>query len=333
MNITKLPSGSYRIRETVNGIIYSKTVKFKPKKYEAEQIIAEMVGTGESNVSRMTVKDVMEKYIERKEKALSPSTLKNYRLYVNKFPPELLNMPLSELDDGIIQRNINKISNDKSKKYLKNLISFFTASVKMFRRKYVMNIAIPNGKRSNRNAHQPTDEEIKRLLVAIKGSEYEIPIKLAALGLRRSEICALTMNDVGNCCVKVNKTKIEDKDGNWIIRHQLKNGDLQRIVYIPKELELEIRKKGYIYQGHPNSILKYLSQTLQELHIEHFPLHRLRHYYASVSHAMGVPDEYIMQNGGWKTDNVLKSVYRHTQEDRIEELGKPVREHYDKLFS
>ena len=275
----------------------------------------------------------MEKYIELKEGKLSPSTIAGYTRYANKFSNTILNMPLASINETVIQAEINKMSKGKSTKYMKNLVSFLVSSITMFRKKLILRIDIPEDNRGENEIYEPTDADIKALLTAVDGSKYEIPIKLAALGLRRSEICALTMNDVGNCCVKVNKTKIEDKDGNWIIRHQLKNGDLQRIVYIPKELELEIRKKGYIYQGHPNSILKYLSQTLQELHIEHFPLHRLRHYYASVSHAMGVPDEYIMQNGGWKTDNVLKSVYRHTQEDRIEELGKPVREHYDKLFS
>lgn len=333
MNITKLPSGSYRIRETVNGIQYSKTVKFKPKKYEAEQIIAEMVEAGEANGSRITVKEAMEKYIERKEKALSPSTLKNYKLYINKFPKELLNTRLADLNDDVAQRYINKMADAKTQKYIKNLVSFLTASIKMFRKKYIMDIQIPEGQPSKRKVHQPIDKEIESLLSSIKGSQYEIPIKLALLGLRRSEICALTIDDIGDSCVTVNKTFLEDKDGKWVIRHKLKNGDPERVVYIPKELEEEIRKQGYVYRGHPNSIYKNLSKTLQELHIDHFSLHRLRHYYASVSHALGVPDEYIMQNGGWKTDHVLKNVYRHTQADRVEELGKPVKEHYDTLFS
>ena len=196
-----------------------------------------------------------------------------------------------------------------------------------------MDIQIPEGQPSKRKVHQPIDKEIESLLSSIKGSQYEIPIKLALLGLRRSEICALTIDDIGDSCVTVNKTFLEDKDGKWVIRHKLKNGDPERVVYIPKELEEEIRKQGYVYRGHPNSIYKNLSKTLQELHIDHFSLHRLRHYYASVSHALGVPDEYIMQNGGWKTDHVLKDVYRHTQADRVEELGKPVKEHYDTLFS
>ena len=45
--------------------------------------------------------------------------------------------------------------------------------------------------------------------------------------------------------------------------------------------------------------------------IPHFDFHDLRHYCASVQHALGVPDAYIMQRGGWGNDRVLKEVYRH----------------------
>ena len=43
--------------------------------------------------------------------------------------------------------------------------------------------------------------------------------------------------------------------------------------------------------------------------------HDLRHYYASFQHAIGVPDQYIMQSGGWQSDAILKSVYRNTLGD------------------
>jgi hypothetical protein len=43
--------------------------------------------------------------------------------------------------------------------------------------------------------------------------------------------------------------------------------------------------------------------------------HDLRHYYASFQHAIDVPDQYIMQSGGWQSDAILKSVYRDTLGD------------------
>ena len=332
MNITKLPSGSYRIRETVNGIQYSKTVKFKPKKYEAEQIIAEMVETGETSVERMTVKRAMEKYIELKEGKLSPSTIAGYTRYANKFSNTILNMPLASINETVIQAEINKMSKGKSTKYMKNLVSFLISSITTFRKKLILSFDIPDDNRPEQELYEPTDADIKALLLAIKNSKYEIPLKLAMLGMRRSEICALTLDDIGDCSATINKVLVQDKNKNWILKRKTKNHDKSRTIYIPKDLEMKIRKQGYIYNGYPECIYDYLSETLQQLGIPHFSLHRLRHYYASVSHSLNVPDEYIMLNGGWRTDSVFKKVYRHVQNDRIDSLGGPVKQHFDNLF-
>lgn len=50
--------------------------------------------------------------------------------------------------------------------------------------------------------------------------------------------------------------------------------------------------------------------------------HDFCHYYASMSHALGIPDSCIMDAGGWKTDNALKTVYRHAMDDQKRKLQK-----------
>ena len=37
----------------------------------------------------------------------------------------------------------------------------------------------------------------------------------------------------------------------------------------------------------------------------------MRHYYVSFAHSLGMSDANIMASGGWKTDSVMKRVYRH----------------------
>ena len=44
--------------------------------------------------------------------------------------------------------------------------------------------------------------------------------------------------------------------------------------------------------------------------------HDLRHYSASIMHAIGIPDQYIMERHGWSSDTVLKAVYRNTLTDK-----------------
>ena len=44
--------------------------------------------------------------------------------------------------------------------------------------------------------------------------------------------------------------------------------------------------------------------------------HDLRHFSASILHAIGVPDQYIQERHGWASDRVMKDVYRNTLSDK-----------------
>lgn len=88
------------------------------------------------------------------------------------------------------------------------------------------------------------------------------------------------------------------------------------------ELADMIRRQGYIYKGHPGSITKFLKRVEKELGISNFPLHKLRHYFASRMSELGVPEADILKMGGWETDHVMKSVYRHSMMDREEQAKR-----------
>jgi integrase len=46
--------------------------------------------------------------------------------------------------------------------------------------------------------------------------------------------------------------------------------------------------------------------------------HQLRHMNASVMAALGIPNLYAQERGGWSTDHTLKRVYQHTfSEERM----------------
>jgi hypothetical protein len=50
-----------------------------------------------------------------------------------------------------------------------------------------------------------------------------------------------------------------------------------------------------------------------------------------MSHALGIPDSYIMKSGGWKTDTVMKNTYRHALSDKQEEAMDMVAKHLSEL--
>lgn len=69
------------------------------------------------------------------------------------------------------------------------------------------------------------------------------------------------------------------------------------------------------------STLYYVALNYIETYFVEFCRHHLRHYPASIQHALGIPDAYIMQAGGWGNDRVLKEVYRHTLEDTKQKMS------------
>ena len=81
----------------------------------------------------------------------------------------------------------------------------------------------------------------------------------------------------------------------------------------------EIKETGYIYNGFSNMLLKALHRFQKQLGIQSFRFHDLRHFYASYAHSMGMSDADIMKSGGWKTDNVMKNVYRHAMKETLQE--------------
>ena len=145
--------------------------------------------------------------------------------------------------------------------------------------------------------------------------KYKVAITLACYGMRRSAICALTMDDIEGDVVHINKTMAQNENHEWVIK-TTKTMENTRDIVILQELADTIREQGYIYKGHPNHIVRNLTKIEEQLGIPHFSLHKLRHYFASEMAALGVPEADILKLGGWQSDHVMKSVYRHSMLDK-----------------
>lgn len=171
----------------------------------------------------------------------------------------------------------------------------------------------------------PSDEDIKKILGYAKGTEYEIPIILACYGMRRSEICALAPEDIDGDIVTIDKALVQDENKNWIVK-PTKTTESTRKIIIPMEIADKIRDQGYIYKGHPGEITKFLSTVQKKLNIPHFSVHKLRHYFASRMSSLEIPEADILRMGGWETDHIMKSVYRHSMMDREENAKREAAE-------
>ena len=321
MTIEKLPSGKYRIKQMVDKKYHSVTIDHRPSKFEAEEILKQIMGNGKN-----TLKSACETYIKSKENVLSPSTIREYKRKTKLISVSLLNKELINITALDLQTEINNFASTHSAKSTHDFSGFIMSVMKF----YDLNIKSPKLPQIVKNLpYIPTEEELQKIFDAIKDTEFEIPIILASMGLRRSEVCALSISDLDGNTLTINKALVQDSNKNWIIK-TTKTTDSTRTIKIPMELADKIRKQGYVYNGFPGSIYNYLTKIEKELGIKHFSLHKLRHFYASYLHNLGYSDKQIQDFGGWKTDNVMKTVYQHSME--MDKAKEEVADTFDNLI-
>ncbi|MBQ0112528.1 MAG: site-specific integrase [Bacteroidales bacterium] len=329
MTIEKLPSGSYRLKKMYKGKRYSLTVQNKPTKRVAEDLMNEHItATGAMAKKNMTFKDAVDAYCTLKSNILSPSTIVGYKKSLRQLSEDFRQTLINDIEQLTIQKEINDLSAKLAPKTVRNANGLIAAVLKTYRNGLHYDINLPQSIASK--SHIPTETEIKQILNAVKGTDYYVPFALGTMGMRRSEICALTIEDLSDDnMLTINKAKVQNEDKKWVIKPYPKTEDSQRTIYLPPELADLIRSQGYIFTAHPERLLDHLHSTQKQLGIKSFRFHDLRHYFATMAHAMGIPDKYIQLQGGWKTDHIMKKVYRHSLDDEYEKTQK---QYVDRLF-
>lgn len=331
MKIEKLPSGSYRVRKMYQGQSYTVTFDHKPSQKEVMQSVAnEMDKIQTDSKTRMTFATAADKYIASKSNVLSPSTVGGYHSILRNLSDKFKSSYVNDITGIHIQKEINDYSVGRSAKTVRNAHGFISAVLGMFCPNTIISTTLPQEEKSSE--YIPSDEDVKRILAKAKGTDYEIPLMLATFGLRRSEICALTPDDLDGNTLTINKAMVLNDANDFVIK-STKTTEGTRKIYIPDQLADLIRERGKIYTGFPGNILKFLNRTQDSLGIPRFRLHALRHYYASMAHSIGIPDSYIMHAGGWKSDSTLKRVYRHAMEDKKESMQKNAADYITELLS
>ena len=259
MTIDKLPSGSYRIRQMDNGKLYTITVKNKPTKTEAMALISKRITSTPYN-ALLTFQEACDAYIDSKYNVLSPTTRKEYIGVVRRLPDSLKEMRLSQINSLTVQKVVNDLSVDRSPKTVGNYAAFITA---VLRSQDIVIRAPKLPQKEKKSPYIPTEEDVNAILSALEGTEFEIPIMLCCFGLRRSEVCALTIDDLNGCELSISKAKVKDEHKQWVIK-STKTTESTRVIFIPQDLADRIREQGYIYEGSPHTLQKVLPRIAYE---------------------------------------------------------------------
>ena len=149
--------------------------------------------------------------------------------------------------------------------------------------------------------------------------------------MRRGEISALTTDNIQGNTVHICQSMVLGPDKTWILKAPKSYAGDRFITYPDFVAEKWQGKEGFVTDLKPDTISHRFEHILKGAGLPHFRFHDLRHYSASVQHALGIPDSYIMQRGGWGNDAVLKNVYRHTMKDETLKMCNKANEHFSNL--
>ena len=314
----KLPSGNYRCQ------VYDYTDQVGKRHYKSFTATtrkeAELYAINRKDpddpVNDMTLAEAMDEYISMKSNVLSPSTLRGYDKLRRTAYDSLLDSKLVKITRLDVQRWANGYAVGHSPKTVKNAHGFLATVLYSYLPDTILRTTLPSKIRYD--SHTPSDQEVQALIDHYSKNDKDMLIAscLAAFGtLRRSEICGLTADNVVGCTLQIRCSCVPGLDNAFVIKQFPKNYSSARDVVMPEFVIKMLPKKGPLIAINPNQITERHKKTVLKLGLPWFRFHDLRHYAASIMHALGIPDQYIMERGGWSSDKTLKEIYRGTISD------------------
>lgn len=335
----KLPSGNWRVQLQIDGKRYSCTgATKKDAENEAKKLYA---GFQIEKKSILTVGKAIDKYIDSKEKVLSPSTVRGYKTIRKNHLQSLMDINLTELTPLDIQQAISADqASGRSAKTIKNAHGLLSAMLKEFRPTFISNPKLPQKKPQEIRIF--SEQEMKKVWAASKGTPYELPILLASwLGLRQSEIKGLKFGDIQDGRLHIQRAIVKGTSGPVEKGTKTVSGD--RYIKLPETIAQlitdeynrrfpKVNPTDYICPMSASAIYENFIRICEKAGVKPCRFHDLRHFAASEAHSLGVPDKYAMRRMGHATDNMLKTVYQHTMRDKEDQFADVTDEHMGELF-
>ncbi len=331
----KLKSGNWRVLvpdyKDKSGKWHYKSFTAATKK-EAEYAAAEFTHNRESqklSYSNITLAQAYRRYIDCKSSVLSSSTVDGYEKNLRNDFKALMPMKLDNITQEHIQLAVNEMSAKYSPKTVRNSHGLLSAVLKAYRPGFIITTRLPQ--KVEPKYIIPTTAEINTLLD--NANDFiRVPILLASSGsLRRSEICALTLDDITDLGINVTKAAVYDKNNNIVVKPP-KTSAGNRFVPLSSHILNEVREWKY-FGCSPAALYGQFRRLVEKCDVPHITFHKLRHYFASELHARGIPDKHIAQVGGWRSISILQNIYQHTLRDKQVEMNNKIIDIFANNFS
>lgn len=317
----QLPSGSWFIQLSVNGQRISVTEKTEKACIARAMAIKQDLLEPVDRSQKPPLTVAIDRYIEDRKNVLSPSTILGYRIIQRNRFQSAMGRPVDAYDEAGWQRLVNIEAKLCSAKTLTNAFRFISSVIyaetgKRYRPKLPQIVSEP------RQFLEP--EQISVFVEKVAKTKYAIPAMLALCSLRRSEILALTWDniDLKAGTIKVQGSVVRNEDMQYVYKKENKTASSRRTVpiMIPqlKDALASVEcKTGNVVQLLPNAIRNGINKVCRENDLPEVGIHGLRHSFASLAYHIGMPEKVAMQIGGWENDATMKKIYTHVAKSDV----------------
>lgn len=329
----KLPSGSWRVRvydkDTDKYKSFTAKTKKAAEKMAADWLIEREIG----QECGLTFQAAAEAYIADKAPTLSPTTIEGYRVIVRNNTKRFNDTRLSAITPRDVQDWVNELTVSKTPKTVRNVYGFFKAvllyhDIEINLRK----ITLPQKVRKFKRL--PPAELV---IETFRGTDIELPVLLALwCGLRMSEILGIQARDIQDGVLTISRVKV--KAGNeTYVKERAKTYTSNRQIALPPPLLELVKATGktgmeFLIDYSRSQIFERYVWQMRKLGYE-VNFHDLRHVNASVMAALGIPDIYAMERGGWSKATTMKQVYQQTFSDERRRYDTVIDGYFSELYA
>lgn len=331
----ELPSGSWRVRvydkETGKYISFTSQLRGKAGKNEAEFMAKQwQTGRRQSQQFGLTLDGAIDKYINSKENILSPTTIDKYKnIKKNQLSQSFLLLKCSHITQIDVQDEVNRLAGKYSPKTVHNAHGLISAVLGQYAPNLILRTTLPKKQRKIKDL--PTAEQI---IEWFSGSDIELVVLLGLWqGFRVSEIRGLRKSDFKNGILTINQVIVTVGKEN-ITKSMAKTTKSNRQLEVPEIIQHLVDEVDgeYITTISGVNIYKKFKRVAKKNGFPDITFHDLRHLNASIMLALGVPDKYAMERGGWATTSTLKNVYQQTMNAERQHFDKVIDNYFEKIM-
>lgn len=318
----------WRIDLRKEGVIVSEDTEAEATA-KAKAIRAGFIASGGA-LPKLTLRQVVDKYISERDSILSPSTIRGYRNIQKNAFPNIMDLPIASIKNW--QAEVNKETKRVKAQTLHNEWKLIQAA--LAENGVDVTAALPQIVA----AETPwlDFEQIKVFLEVIRGRPCEMGALFALHGLRRSELLAVTPNKIKGQVILVEGSAVIDANNTFVFREENKNKSSRREVpiMIPRLTELI-----NAYDGDPDKpFLQYSSQNVlygqinaacRAAGLPEVGVHGLRRSFASLAYHLGWSEHQTMAVGGWSNPRVMHKVYTKLAKSDTQKDIQKMRKFYD----